>query len=630
MIRKLILTCALIVATATATSSCIFSDLIFAKTYVKVPPYRLLGIWERGDKAIRFTVYPDGRVLQKTGARYDMGTWDPTTGFTPYFPSEIKEANTVQSGARPGGTTVAEDAIANGDPDNWLSNANESYYRIDESACVPKQSSDGNVSKRARNSDSAKTENSFCYIDVKGNTVAPGPFLYASDFKDGTARVLWTAPEGSIQLDTAISKDGQYLPLLSVARFRSPGGLMSAVGFPVVPQGYIKTALAADIEGTRDLRLLVNPDGQLSDEPVAFEDDQYNTKFGFIGTDGKILIDKKFDYADNFHEGLAVVMIGNEYRYIGPDGDFAFSRKFQFAESFSDGLAPYIEDDLWGYIDRKGNTIIKPQFEYAKGFHDGLAAVRKDHVYAFIDKTGQVRRKTKFYGAKIFTDGLIPVLCDNGLWGYADKDGVLEIEPRFKVANPFSEGRAAVIDAESGGESSALQKARQASRNFVLGQALAGAGEPLKARKYLEMAVKSGDKVISPKAERYLGVRMLDFATAESVRAYKSIIDQSEKNALANAEVLARKAINDYPEFYQLHLALADVYMRQHRFSDADKVLQLVIQQRPDYSRAYVMQSRSASDQGNIADAIKYAKLAVEKDPLDFWVQSNKIKLLGF
>lgn len=621
MTRTSILAGILIGMIAAATSSCAVPD--FLKDYVDVPPYRLLGTWQRGDNAISFTVFPDGRVLKKSsiGVRYDMGTWEPETGsFSPHFPSSFKR-NGLQfglGGAEPGGTTISETTMANGDPDDWGRDASQTYKLVDESARIPEQE---NKTKQRQE----KAEVSYTYIDTKGNTVAPGPFLYASTFKNGAARVQW---RNNVFVDSAINKHGQYLPLLSVPRFRTPGGLMSAFGESEINRNCIMTALASDLVSL-DVQLHLNDDGQLSDEAVCFGDKVCPSKLGFIGKDGKVLIERKYDYADNFHEGLALVVVDDDYRYIRPDGKFAFDRKFQFADSFSENLAPFIENDLWGYIDRTGATVIKPQFSYAGKFHDGLAAVRQDNCYSFIDKSGKVRTKTEFYGAKTFADGLIPVLSKNGLWGYADKDGSLVITPRFKIANPFSEGRAAVCDTVIGAETPMQKDVRLASMSYVTGQALAGAAQPLEARKQLEKAALSKDPVLAQKAKEYIKLRMLDFADADSVNAYNKVIEASSEN-YEKAEALALKAISDYPEFYQLHLALANTFFKQRKFADGDKLLHSVIAKRPDYARAYVLLSTSADEQGDRANAIKYAKLAVEKDPLDYWVQKNKVKLLGY
>jgi len=77
-------------------------------------------------------------------------------------------------------------------------------------------------------------------------------------------------------------------------------------------------------------------------------------KYGFIDKQGKFVIDPKFDFADSFSDGMAVVRIGDE------------------------------ESGKQSYIDSGGKIISTPQFDQISAFAEGLAAVRVGD-----DKTGK-------------------------------------------------------------------------------------------------------------------------------------------------------------------------------------------------------------------------------------------------
>lgn len=126
-------------------------------------------------------------------------------------------------------------------------------------------------------------------------------------------------------------------------------------------------------------------------------------KFGYIDSEGTVIIKPKFSYAGCFSEGLAVVERNKKWGFIDKSGKIVIPSRFDFALDFSEGLALVKHGTLWGYIDRTGKFAIPPRFEQAGRFSEGLANVGfydKDYVWTshnrpngkwrsgFIDKTG--------------------------------------------------------------------------------------------------------------------------------------------------------------------------------------------------------------------------------------------------
>ena len=68
----------------------------------------------------------------------------------------------------------------------------------------------------------------------------------------------------------------------------------------------------------------------------------------------------------------------------------------------------------------------------------------KDYKYGFIDQTGNFVIEPKFEMADSFSEGLACVSTGNGKYGYIDKTGRFVIAPRFKNGEIFSEGLARV------------------------------------------------------------------------------------------------------------------------------------------------------------------------------------------
>ena len=85
----------------------------------------------------------------------------------------------------------------------------------------------------------------------------------------------------------------------------------------------------------------------------------------------------------------------------------------------------------------------------ANGFSEGLAAVLDDqlHRFGFIDKTGAWVIQPRFQIAESFSQGLAAA-TEGGKWGFIDKTGAWVIQPPYDDGGAFSGGLAALTGAD--------------------------------------------------------------------------------------------------------------------------------------------------------------------------------------
>jgi hypothetical protein len=175
------------------------------------------------------------------------------------------------------------------------------------------------------------------------------------------------------------------------------------------------------------------------------------TKWGYIDSTGRLVIDFQYDEANDFCDGLAGVRVGDSWGYIDEDGRMVISPQLGTGSAFSDGRARILLSGEVGYMDKTGRVVIAPSLEWAKGnaqtFSEGLAtAQRREGGYGYIDTTGAlVLRLPGATAAGGFHEGLAGVRTKDG-YGYISKRGLFVIQPRFTGATPFSNGRAVVED----------------------------------------------------------------------------------------------------------------------------------------------------------------------------------------
>ncbi|MCB0712010.1 MAG: WG repeat-containing protein [Ignavibacteriae bacterium] len=199
--------------------------------------------------------------------------------------------------------------------------------------------------------------------------------------------------------------------------------------------------------------------------------------YGFINTDGRMVIPRQFADAGYFREGLAPVAITvNDdlvWGYINQTGKWVIEPQFSKAKGFSEGLAPvflwtdsgtvyegfgcivsekYDRIGKWGFINRAGEFVLPLTYGSAYGFHDGVATVYADSGYVLIDRNGnELFPQRRFMWIGEFSEGQAPATLGfflggqtNGEVGFINQFGEWRISPMFDNAGSFHSGRAVV------------------------------------------------------------------------------------------------------------------------------------------------------------------------------------------
>jgi len=188
-------------------------------------------------------------------------------------------------------------------------------------------------------------------------------------------------------------------------------------------------------------------------------------KFGFVDKSGREIVSPKYDYADSFSEGMAIVVLGDwqnpKYGFVDKSGNEVVPLKYDSASRFTESIAKVSQNGKYGFIDKSGNEITPIKYDSVESFSEGMAMVAvSDGVLeryfsgkcGFIDKSGKEVVPLKYGGAKSFSNGLAAVSL-GGKCGFIDKLGneIVPIEFGYMsymgtgdILQPFSEGLAAV------------------------------------------------------------------------------------------------------------------------------------------------------------------------------------------
>jgi hypothetical protein len=288
------------------------------------------------------------------------------------------------------------------------------------------------------------------FIDSSATLVIPHRFDYAADFHEGLAyftagkRCGYINIHGEVVFEigcTMIHFDFHE----GLAGFEVPSNQKSKKYVYRRQRGFInkegKIAIAPRFNWVEDFS-----------EGLAAATDKYMGKWGYIDKSGQYVIPPTFDYAASFSEGLAAVQVGKKVGYIDHTGAFVIPLRFEEHGGgfFRCGVAlASMGDDKMGTIDRTGNWVIPPRHSTGWGCTEGLIPFTGNGAaLRYYDTKGSVVIESKYSGFRQFSQGLAPVSLDYK-WGYINTKGEIVLPLQYADAFPFEGGLALVnVNAE--------------------------------------------------------------------------------------------------------------------------------------------------------------------------------------
>ncbi|MGB6036135.1 MAG: WG repeat-containing protein, partial [Cryomorphaceae bacterium] len=146
--------------------------------------------------------------------------------------------------------------------------------------------------------------------------------------------------------------------------------------------------------------------------------------WGFINDKGKIAIDPKFDWVENFSDGIAMVGIDDQVAYINKEGVEISEERFSDGFSFSKGFAVVEKNDFFGIINRIGEYVVDPIYDDIGENSEGLYYAEKDGFFGYINEQGEIAIPFGYTDALDFHQGVAVVADSSGMKGLINKEGV--------------------------------------------------------------------------------------------------------------------------------------------------------------------------------------------------------------
>jgi tetratricopeptide (TPR) repeat protein len=171
-----------------------------------------------------------------------------------------------------------------------------------------------------------------------------------------------------------------------------------------------------------------------------------NFSFAYIDKAGKVAISGPFSLAKDFQSGVAIAKV---YKQEMKNGKLV-------------AMQPDLLSDTAALISPSGAITTLPRLGLGDAFYDDFAIAEftimepgkpVERFFDLIDRAGKKVTDFRWKDAREYSDGLLAFRDTFGgavPWGYCDRNNKIVIAPKYKAAERFSEGLAAV---NSGGSS---------------------------------------------------------------------------------------------------------------------------------------------------------------------------------
>jgi hypothetical protein len=184
-------------------------------------------------------------------------------------------------------------------------------------------------------------------------------------------------------------------------------------------------------------------------------------KWGYINEQGATVISFKYDYANIFTDGYALVGTSTgtwgKYKYglINKAGVLVVPMKYDGLGDVEEGLISVVVGDKMGFMNIKGVMVIPLKFNTDQNadFAGGFAKINIGKKFEFIDKTGKVIAPAKYSAATDFKEGMAVVGVDTNwnkktgdgskettAWGFINQTGKEVIPCKYENVSSFDNG----------------------------------------------------------------------------------------------------------------------------------------------------------------------------------------------
>lgn len=169
------------------------------------------------------------------------------------------------------------------------------------------------------------------------------------------------------------------------------------------------------VANSRDGSILIKPEYKsIKRESLIGDNDIFkaekNEVFYIYNKNGKLLFKLDYDDVKRPAEARIAIKKDNKWGFIGSDGRIVIEPIYEKAENFFNGYSKVKQGGKWGLIDKAGNITVEPQFEkltlrlWGTPPDNALALFQKNNTIGFLDSNGEIMFKGPIENFKLSSE----------------------------------------------------------------------------------------------------------------------------------------------------------------------------------------------------------------------------------
>lgn len=114
----------------------------------------------------------------------------------------------------------------------------------------------------------------------------------------------------------------------------------------------------------------------------------HHGKWGFVNTDGQLIVSTQYDECRDFVNNFAAVRIGKKWGYIDKNENLVVSPYYDEISDFGKGCGGVQKNKKWGFVNHKGREVIVPQYDEAKQTNSGSFVIKNKTKSGYVNTLG--------------------------------------------------------------------------------------------------------------------------------------------------------------------------------------------------------------------------------------------------
>ena len=181
-----------------------------------------------------------------------------------------------------------------------------------------------------------------------------------------------------------------------------------------------------------------------------------NGKFGYLNTDGEVVIDFIYDYASIFWDGAAIIFENGYYGLIDTSGDYILYSDYETIHRFPNYNLFVVKDKTThkvGVFLSDGSIVLDFIYDFIpisllNDDNSYIIVTKIDNLYGFTALDGEEITSHEFTFALDFNKSDYAPIEYNYEWGYIDREGKSFLATEFNRTYPFIDNSYGLISDE--------------------------------------------------------------------------------------------------------------------------------------------------------------------------------------